>query len=74
MSDDTSALRSRLDARGPILAERGAPPASACQPTSGDDAEGVHSYESNPAPWWIGALWLAFFVFGAAYLIVNLLR
>jgi len=31
-----------------------------------------HSYESNPVPWWIAVLWVAFFIFGAAYLIINL--
>jgi hypothetical protein len=38
------------------------------------DDERVHVYESNPAPWWIGLLWVAFLLFGATYLIVNLLR
>jgi hypothetical protein len=60
--------------RGPILAPPGAPPAMASHPDTGLDDTRVHVYESNPAPWWIGALWLAFFVFGAAYLILNLLR
>lgn len=77
MSDDSVAsatTRARLDARGPIVVPRGGPPAAACKPDSGLDEDRIHLYESNPAPWWIGLLWLSFFVFGAAYLIINLLR
>jgi hypothetical protein len=61
-------------ARGPILAPPGGPPAAANRPESGLDDERVHVYESNPAPWWIGLLWVSFFLFGAIYLVVNLLR
>lgn len=61
-------------ARGAILAAPGASPATASQPDSGMDDERVHVYEANPAPWWIGVMWVAYFVFGATYLIVNLLR
>lgn len=60
--------------RGPILAPPGGPPAAASRPDSGLGDERVHVYESNPAPWWIGLLWVAFLLFGATYLIVNLLR
>lgn len=69
-----AAHRARLAARGPIVAAKGAPPASANQPGSGLDEDRVHIYESNPAPWWIGLLWASFFLFGAAYLILNLVR
>lgn len=63
------------DPRGPIVVPPGDPPAAASQPNAGLDGEQrVHIYESNPAPWWIGLLWAAFFVFGVVYLIVNLLR
>ena len=33
-----------------------------------------HIYESNPVPWWMALLWLAFFVFAVTYLIRNLLE
>lgn len=69
-----AAHRARLAARGPVVAAPGAPAATANRPASGLDEERVHLYESNPAPWWIGLLWVTFFVFGAAYLIVNLIR
>jgi hypothetical protein len=62
------------DPRGPILAPAGASAATANRPDSGLDGGHYHIYESNPAPWWIGLLWLSFFVFGATYLILNLLR
>jgi hypothetical protein len=70
----SAADRARLAARGPILAPPGGAPASACRPESGLDESRVHIYETNPAPWWVGALWAAYFVFGVAYLIINLLR
>ena len=66
--------RARLDTRGPIVVPPGGPPAAACRPESGLDEDRVHIYDSNPAPWWIGLLWVSYFVFGAAYLIINLLR
>ncbi|HZR82716.1 MAG TPA: hypothetical protein VFD92_16600 [Candidatus Binatia bacterium] len=66
--------RAALAARGPILAPPGSPAAAASRPDSGLEDEAPHRYESNPAPWWIGVLWAAFFAFGVAYLIVNLLR
>jgi hypothetical protein len=73
---DPAALAERAarDARGPIVAAPGSPPASANRPESGLDDPRPHVYESNPAPWWIGLLWLGFFAFGAAYLIINLIR
>jgi hypothetical protein len=58
---------------GPILAPSGSSPAQASRPDTPLD-DRYHIYESNPAPWWIALLWLAFLVCGAAYLIVNLLE
>lgn len=57
----------------PILSPGGASPAEASRPDTPLD-ESYHIYESNPAPWWIGVLWITFFIFGVTYLIVNLLR
>lgn len=57
----------------PILAPGGASPAEASRPETPLD-ESFHIYESNPAPWWIAALWLVFLICGAAYLIANLLE
>ncbi len=37
-----------------------------------DGAE-YHIYEAHPAPWWIAAIWVAFFVFAVTYLITNLI-
>ena len=62
----------RPRASGPILTPNGASPAEASRPDTELD-ETHHTYESNPAPWWIALLWLAFFIFGVVYLIVNLL-
>lgn len=62
--------RTRTD---PILAPRGASPAEASRPETPLD-DRYHIYDSNPAPWWLALIWLGFFVFGAAYLIVNLLE
>ncbi len=62
----------RPRAIGPILTPTGASPAEASRPDTELD-EAHHTYESHPAPWWIALLWLAFFIFGAVYLIVNLL-
>lgn len=33
-----------------------------------------HTYEPNPVPWWIALLWVAFFAFGIAYLVMNLIK
>ena len=59
--------------RTPIIAPSGASAAEASRPETQLD-EAYHIYESNPAPWWIAVLWLSFFIFGATYLIVNLLQ
>jgi hypothetical protein len=60
------------DARGPIVAPRGEPPARASRPDQVLDPR-FQTYESNPAPWWIALLWASFFVFGVAYLLINLI-
>jgi hypothetical protein len=60
-----------LDA-APIIVGRGESAAAASRPDQPLDGA-YHAYEANPAPWWIGVLWLGFFVFGAAYLIINLI-
>lgn len=57
---------------GPVLAPGNGSPAEASRPSVELDGR-FHVYESNPAPWWIGLLWLSFLIGGAAYLIVNLL-
>jgi hypothetical protein len=57
-----------------VLAPPGASPATASDPQRSLDDGRWHIYESNPAPWWIGVLWLGFFVFAITYLIVNLLE
>jgi hypothetical protein len=62
------------DGGGPILAPRGASPASASRPETPLESERYHTYEANPAPWWIGLLWASFFVFAVTYLILNLLQ
>jgi len=59
-------------ALGPIIVAPGESAAAASRPEQVLDEE-YHIYESNPAPWWVGLLWVAFLVFGAAYLIINLL-
>lgn len=70
----TSPESAALASRGAIVAPPGRPAATASRPDSGLDEERIHVYESNPAPWWLGLIWATFFVFGATYLIVNLLR
>lgn len=57
---------------GAIIASPGESAASASRPDQLLD-EGYHIYESNPAPWWVGLLWVSFLVFGVVYLILNLL-
>ena len=57
----------------PILAPPGASPALASDPQRELD-HAHHSYEANPAPWWVALMWLGFLVGGAAYLVVNLMR
>ena len=58
----------------PVLAPPGHSPACASRPDPPMEDERWHLYEANPAPWWIGALWVAFFVFGVAYLVLNLIE
>jgi len=57
----------------PILAPPGESPALASDPTQELD-ERYHAYESNPAPWWMAVVWIAFLVGGALYLVRNLIR
>ena len=52
------------DPRGPLLAVAGDAAATANKPDSGLDGGRFHIYESNPAPWWVGLVWIAFFGFG----------
>jgi len=56
----------------PIIVGRGESAAAASRPDQPLD-QSYHAYEANPAPWWIALLWLSFFAFGAAYLILNLI-
>jgi len=58
----------------PIVAPRGESPATASDPHTVLEDATYHIYEANPAPWWIGLLWLAFFVGGIVYLLVALVR
>lgn len=58
---------------GPIVAPGGASPAEASRPDHLLD-DRFHIYDSNPAPWWMALLWLAFLIGGATYLVVNLLE
>jgi hypothetical protein len=62
-----------LPAVGPIIAAPGESAATASRPDQPLDDERYHIYQSNPAPWWVGLGWVAFLLFGATYLIVNLL-
>jgi hypothetical protein len=59
-------------AERPVLAPPGDSPARASRPDQELDHR-FNIYEHNPAPWWVALVWLGFFCFGAAYLIVNLL-
>jgi hypothetical protein len=59
---------------GPILAPPGRSAALASQPDTPLEGERYHVYDANPAPWWLSALWLAFFTFAFTYLLVNLLQ
>jgi hypothetical protein len=58
---------------GPVLAPRGGSPAAA-SPAPGPESSRWHVYETHPVPWWLALLWLGFFAFAIAYLIVNLLE
>ena len=62
-----------MSERTPILAPSGGSPALASQPDTPLEYERYHSYDANPAPWWVSVLWLVFFVFAFSYLMVNLL-
>jgi len=62
------------DGSGPILAPRGTSPANASRPDTPLESERYHTYEANPAPWWVAVLWASFFVFGVVYLIRSLLQ
>jgi len=61
-------------AAGPILAPGGASAAMASRPDQPLESARYHMYEANPAPWWVAVIWVGFFVFAIAYLILNLLR
>jgi len=56
----------------PVLAPPGQSPAAASDPARADDGH-YHIYESNPVPWWVALVWLAFFGFAIVYLIRNLI-
>jgi hypothetical protein len=58
----------------PILAPNSGSAAIASDPARALDGQQYHIYETHPAPWWIAALWIAFFVFAVSYLITNLLQ
>jgi hypothetical protein len=58
---------------GPILAPGGASPAESSRPETPLE-DRFHIYESNPAPWWMALVWLAFLLGGAAYLVINLIE
>jgi hypothetical protein len=58
----------------PIVAPPGRSAALASHPDTPLESERYHVYDANAAPWWVSALWLAFFVFAFTYLVVNLLR
>jgi hypothetical protein len=62
------------DERAPVMARPGASPASASDPARPLEDGHYHIYESNPVPWWVALLWLSFFAFAIAYLILNLLE
>jgi len=57
---------------GPIVAPPGASAGHASHPDAPFDAR-WHVYDANPAPWWIGVLWLSFFLFALVYLLRNLI-
>jgi hypothetical protein len=58
----------------PILAPNSASAAIASDPNVPLEGQYYHIYEAHPAPWWIAALWIAYFVFAVTYLITNLLQ
>jgi hypothetical protein len=62
----------RHDATAPIIVPRGRSAAEASRPETALD-ERYHTYESHPVPWWLSLVWISFLVFGAVYLVVNLI-
>lgn len=62
----------RHEGTAPIIASRGHSAAEASRPETTLD-ERYHTYESNPVPWWLSLVWVSFLVFGALYLVVNLI-
>jgi hypothetical protein len=55
------------------MAPQGRSAALASHPDTPLEGEGGHhAYDANAAPWWLRALWLAFFAFAFTYLMVNL--
>lgn len=56
-----------------IVVSAGRSPAEASRPDQPLDGR-WNTYESNPVPWWVTAIWLGFFAFGVTYLLVNLTR
>ena len=60
-------------ASGPLLAPSGASAALASRPDEPLDGTHYHIYEGRPAPWWIAAIWVGFFIFAVSYLITNLI-
>ena len=31
------------------------------------------TYDANPVPWWLALIWISFFVWGIAYLVLYLI-
>ncbi len=58
----------------PILAPRGASPAEASRPDQLLEERRFHTYEANPAPWWVAFAWGTFFIFAVTYLLLNLIE
>ncbi len=56
---------------GPIVAKPRDSAAAASRPEQALD-ERYLVYEPNHAPWWVGLMWAAFFIFSAVYLVVSL--
>jgi hypothetical protein len=58
----------------PILAPSGASATLASRPAILLECERYPICDANPAPWWVSALWLFFFVFAFSDLVANLLQ
>jgi hypothetical protein len=58
----------------PIVAPQGTSPAAASDPARDLEDGRYHIYESNPVPWWVALVWLAFVAFAITYLIRNLME